>query len=297
MRVPHTILYHEPDSLKSPVPVREVNISQTSGQAAAGHSWLLRAKVEPSATWSRRVVWSSDNPRVATVEANGYVTAHAEGKANIVAASSDGSKSATCAVTVAPATISGPWQLRNIGPMNLFGSAAAKDGEFTITGGGGDIGSTSDEFAFLSRTVNGNASLVARITSQTNTHEWAKAGLMFREGRTGSNKFVMLGVTPEQGLTFLFRKQEGSWCDGTGLGDLGKFSFPVYLKLEKEGNTFRAYKSSDGVNWTFLTRFEAPEPFKITQAGLVVNSHRGDELGTVKFDHVNLAVGAGNNRR
>ena len=106
----------------------------------------------------------------------------------------------------------------------------------------------------------------------------------------------MLGVTPEQGPTFLFRKQEGSWCDGTGLATWG-ISFPGLPKLEKEGNTFRAYKSSDGVNWTFLTRFEAPESFNITQEGLIVNWHRGDESGTVEIDHVNLAVGAGNIRR
>ena len=90
MRAPRRDRNHEPDPLKSLVSGLEVNISQKVGKRR-GRQLPLRAKVEPSATWSRRGVWSSEIegwPR----SSQGYVTAHAEGKANIVAASSDGSR-------------------------------------------------------------------------------------------------------------------------------------------------------------------------------------------------------------
>lgn len=283
------MLSYEPDSLVSPIPVSSVNISRKNFETAAGHSWLLRATVEPSKTWSKRVLWSSSNPSVATVEPSGYVTTHRAGRADIIATSGDGSKNASCELKVTPDAVPEPWLLRNIGAINLFGSAVEKNNEFTITGAGGDIFGNYDEFAFLSRPVRGDATIVTRVTSQTNTNEWAKSGLMFREGNTGSNKLVMFGVTPEHGLIFFWRDFENGWCDLKGLDDKGDFTFPVWLKLEKTGKTFTAYKSSDGTSWNHVATREMPEEFgNGTRVGLAVNSHNGGKLGTAVFDQVKV---------
>jgi hypothetical protein len=61
-------------------------------------SATLTAKVLPADATDPAVTWSSDNEEVATVDANGVVTAHKAGSAIITATA--GEKTATCPVTV-----------------------------------------------------------------------------------------------------------------------------------------------------------------------------------------------------
>ena len=68
--------------------------------ANIGTSKILIATVEPIDASNAAVEWSSENPAVATVNANGEVTAIAEGTAVITAKTADGGKTATCEVTV-----------------------------------------------------------------------------------------------------------------------------------------------------------------------------------------------------
>lgn len=65
----------------------------------------LNAAVTPAAGSAATVTWSSSDPNVATVDAEGRVTAVAEGTSTITAVSSDGFGSAEASVLV------GPWKL------------------------------------------------------------------------------------------------------------------------------------------------------------------------------------------
>ena len=56
--------------------------------------------MQPSNATNQNVTWSSDKPEVATVDANGKVTAKAAGTATITVTTEDGKKTATCTVTV-----------------------------------------------------------------------------------------------------------------------------------------------------------------------------------------------------
>lgn len=60
----------------------------------------ISASVLPSTATNRRVIWSSSNTSVATVEADGTITAHKAGTATITAKSEDGGYKATCRLTV-----------------------------------------------------------------------------------------------------------------------------------------------------------------------------------------------------
>ena len=60
----------------------------------------LKAAVTPDNALEQSVTWSSSAENVAAVDANGNVTPHSKGKAIITATTSDGSKTATCEITV-----------------------------------------------------------------------------------------------------------------------------------------------------------------------------------------------------
>ena len=86
------------------VPVTGVTLSQTAVTLDIDQSITLTATVAPENATNKAVTWVSDKTDVATVDANGKVTAVAAGTANITVTTADGGKTATCTVTVNPAT-------------------------------------------------------------------------------------------------------------------------------------------------------------------------------------------------
>ena len=88
----------QPDDDELIIPVSYVNLNSTSLKLYEGDIAQLTATVGPKDATDKTVVWSSDNPAVASVDQTGFVTALTAGTAKVTAAS--GGKSATCTVTV-----------------------------------------------------------------------------------------------------------------------------------------------------------------------------------------------------
>ena len=85
------------------VPVESVSLDKTSLGLTEGETAQLTATVEPEDASNKNVTWSTSNASIATVDANGEVTAVSAGTATITA-TADG-KSATCTVTVTADTV------------------------------------------------------------------------------------------------------------------------------------------------------------------------------------------------
>ena len=113
-----------PDGLVPPttVAVTGVTLNKTSATLTVGGTETLTPTVAPGDATDKSVSWSSDNTAVATV-ADGVVTAVAAGTANITVTTTDGSKTATCAVTVnkAPGAAAVPahmqWEIPDSGEL------------------------------------------------------------------------------------------------------------------------------------------------------------------------------------
>ena len=84
------------------VKVTAITLNKTATTISAGQTETLSvSSVTPDDATDQTVTWSSDNEAVATVDADGKVTAVALGTANITATANDGSGvTATCVVTV-----------------------------------------------------------------------------------------------------------------------------------------------------------------------------------------------------
>ena len=81
--------------------VTSITLSQTSLSLVTGGSQTLTATVQPSNASNMNVTWTSSDPSIATVNANGTVTAIAGGTCTITCEAADGSGvNATCAVSV-----------------------------------------------------------------------------------------------------------------------------------------------------------------------------------------------------
>ena len=82
--------------------VTKITLNTTKKSVVKGTSFTLKAEVAPSSATNKKLTWTSSNTKVATVDANGKVTAKRNGKATIKATATDGSEvSASCDVTVA----------------------------------------------------------------------------------------------------------------------------------------------------------------------------------------------------
>ena len=95
----------------------------------------------------------------------------------------------------------------------------------------------------MSQSLTGDGSIVARVTSQSDTDPWAKAGVMIKQSTTTGSPYALLGVTPGNGIDF----QYGYNANVSG----GSYTFPnAWLKLTRTGSTITAFSSADGTTWT-----------------------------------------------
>ncbi len=86
-----------------PVAVTSITVSPTTKEMGVGDKITLQTTIEPSDATDKSVTWSTNKASVATVE-DGVVTAVGIGNATITATTTDGGKTATCAITVKAAT-------------------------------------------------------------------------------------------------------------------------------------------------------------------------------------------------
>ncbi len=86
--------------VKVNVAVSSVDISQKTAEMISGQSLTLTADITPTGATNKKVVWSSSNTAVATVNSSGVVSALKSGEATIMVKTEDGGYEASCLITV-----------------------------------------------------------------------------------------------------------------------------------------------------------------------------------------------------
>jgi F0F1-type ATP synthase membrane subunit c/vacuolar-type H+-ATPase subunit K len=173
----------------------------------------------------------------------------------------------------------------DIGSPGLAGSDSSSGGVYTVKGGGADIWNTSDQFHYVSESYTGNGQVIARVTSQTNTNVWAKAGVMFRETLNANAAAVALVLTPANGFEFQYRSATGGNCNYT----LGASAAAPnnWVRIVRAGNVFTGYTSTNGTTWTQVGTATVQMATSIT-AGLAVTAHDNTQLSMATFDNVQV---------
>ncbi|SCI36051.1 Kappa-carrageenase precursor [uncultured Clostridium sp.] len=182
------------------VDVTGVSLNKTTTTLTVGDTETLTATVSPNDATDKSVTWSSDDTSVATVDPNGLVTAVGAGTANITVTTTDGSKTASCAVTVNAAIVTSAVTLHanggtiNSGNITEYTEGTGATLPTDVTKEGHQFGGWYDNDGLT-------GSLVTAIsTSDTGNKEyWAKW--------TANPSSVSYSV--------VFKVVNGSWNDGS----------------------------------------------------------------------------------
>jgi regulation of enolase protein 1 (concanavalin A-like superfamily) len=210
------------------------------------------------------------------------VTSDAAGAPHAAALTGDGVLAAPAPVETVPS----PWATRDIGAVGVAGSASYASGRFTVRGAG-SVSGTADAFRFVYRPLSGDGTIIARVASVQNVQAWVKAGVMIRQSLAAESVHGFMLVSAARGLVFLRRSQTAgtSAIVATGAG-----TAPVWVKLERRGQTVKALRSADGITWSQVG--QATFAFTGTvYVGLAVSSHTFTSTAAAAFDKVSVTAG------
>jgi autotransporter-associated beta strand protein len=185
---------------------------------------------------------------------------------------------------VSVSALPSPWQTADIGAVGAAGSAIGAGSVFTVSGSGADIWGTADEFRFVYQTLSGDGEIRARVTSQTNTAAWAKAGVIIRDSIAAGSAHAMMVISPSNGFAFQYRATTG----GQSTHVAGPALNPApnnWVRLVRSGNSLTSYVSANGATWTQVGTSNIAMGASVA-FGLAVDSANDGALSTAIFDNV-----------
>jgi imidazolonepropionase-like amidohydrolase len=193
------------------------------------------------------------------------------------------------AIKLAITTVS----LRQGGPVGKMTYDDAND-MYTIHGAGNNIWYASDQFHFTHNKLNGDGSITARIDSVQRIHDWTKAGVMIRDTTASDSAFAAVFITAKNRVCLQYRSEAGEYADGIWT-DQDALTLPHWIKLIRQGKTFKAKHSEDGKRWKDVKdsstgiEIEMDEPMHI---GLAVCSRSGPTIAAeAKISQVSFGGG------
>jgi regulation of enolase protein 1 (concanavalin A-like superfamily) len=184
----------------------------------------------------------------------------------------------------------------DIGNPAIAGTFKITGDGIDITAGGTDIWGIKDEFGFAFTERTGDFDIAARIESLSAPHLYTKAGVMAREELTPGSRHIFFQVFPDNkprnknngGYEFQYRQvKDGEMKAIYPKSAQGKAEFPVawpstWIRLQRSGDLFTGYYSTDGKEWKVYTAFTLSLSPKV-YLGLAVTSHNASESATAKF--------------
>jgi hypothetical protein len=164
-------------------------------------------------------------------------------------------------------------------------------GKMTLTGSGSDIWNNSDDFTYAYKGLNGDATIVAKITGiGAGTQTWAKGGVMIRDSLDGGSMQAAMVMTANtdgaagNGASFQYRiATDGASGNNDSTAAVAP---PYWVKIERVGDTFNGYLSSDGNSWTIVATQDVVMTAPV-YVGICVTAHSTTgEQRTFQFEGI-----------
>lgn len=171
-------------------------------------------------------------------------------------------------------------------------SLTANPGKLTLSARGTDLWTTTNEVAAIYRTdIQGNFDVSVKVESQTNTHEWAKAGILvwndYKNAAAGGAFSVE--VTPGNGFVNHLDSLSPQGFMDSPQGPNGTTAYPCWLRVVRIGTLFTGYYRTDSTSaWTKIRETGTPLGASASvnsHIGLFVTSHNPAATCTAVFDN------------
>lgn len=198
-----------------------------------------------------------------------------------------GSASCTAQVTIVEGMgLPAPWYGAEVGsaPGTLAGySPCTAPQEVSVTSGAlNPINGPEDHLGGAWQSVCGDFTLTARVSSVSNGY----AGLVAREGSSAGSRYV--GLYTAGGS--IYRRESRTVTGGAKQAALHMGSPGGWMRLQRQGNLFRLYRSLNGVQFQLLAQLVVPMG-SCTEVGLAVFSIRPGLAAEASFSGVSLSGG------
>lgn len=126
-------------------------------------------------------------------------------------------------------------------------AGATIDGNMlTIKAGGNDVGGIADQFTYVYKEISGDFEVWATVRTLENTDDWAKAGIMARQGLNTGAKNVMVASRGANDLVLFQRREVVNGNTSSEIMTTEETPRPVTIRLIRKGNEFTAGWSLDG---------------------------------------------------
>jgi hypothetical protein len=177
----------------------------------------------------------------------------------------------------------------DIGAVGVTGTTTYNSvtGTYTLTGNGlgwGNIASQQDASHVYWRHLAGDGSITAHVASISSSS--ATAGVMIRESLNVNSKYFATWVKPNQGVVSSLRSTTGGTSSESILTPTS-----YWLRIERSGNIFRSYSSTDGIQWTQIGIDQVVAMNANALIGLMVATGNTITINTSTFDNLTLTGG------
>jgi O-glycosyl hydrolase len=181
------------------------------------------------------------------------------------------------------------WTSAGVGSPTLSGWARQARGAWTVMGGGTDIGGTSDQFHFASKSLSGNAFISASIDSMRETATSAEAGVMLRASAAANAPFAALMRSANGQVSFQYRTAAGGAAQTSiAVGDAASTKF---VRVVRSGNAFSGFYSANGTTWTQVGSAVTISMPMSMLGGIAVSSRNGSQVCAAQFSSVATTSG------
>jgi regulation of enolase protein 1 (concanavalin A-like superfamily) len=166
-------------------------------------------------------------------------------------------------------------------PMPAGSTTVVSNGvDYNVSAGGTDIWNSSDSFRFVSRSVTGDFDMAVRVNALTYVNDFTQAGLMARDGTAANARNFMVKYRARADARVTYRTTTGGATVGAGTGAVKVPN--AWLRLQRTGNTFVGYASSNGTSWTEVARVTMSLPTTL-QIGVAVCSRQQGTATSAQF--------------